>query len=109
MIRRPPRSTLFPYTTLFRSLLGGRGTVWGALLGALIMASLDNGMSLLNTEPYWQPILKGTILVAAVAADMASRRERAWTAWPPSAGDGGVGRVHGSPPPSGHPSLRPSC
>ena len=57
------------------SLLGGRGTVWGALLGALIMASLDNGMSLMNTEPFWQPILKGGILVAAVAADMASRRE----------------------------------
>ena len=56
------------------SLLGGRGTVWGALLGALVMASLDNGMSLLNTEPYWQPILKGAILVAAVAADMATRR-----------------------------------
>lgn len=56
------------------SLLGGRGTVWGALLGALVMASLDNGMSLLNTEAFWQPILKGTILVAAVAADMAGRR-----------------------------------
>jgi D-xylose transport system permease protein len=58
------------------SLLGGRGTVWGALLGALLMASLDNGMSLLNTEPYWQPILKGAILVAAVAADIAGRRGR---------------------------------
>ena len=56
------------------SLLGGRGTVWGALLGALVMASLDNCMSLMNTEPYWQPILKGAILVAAVAADMAGRR-----------------------------------
>ena len=56
------------------SLLGGRGTVWGALLGALVMASLDNGMSLMNTEPYWQPILKGAILVAAVAADIAGRR-----------------------------------
>jgi D-xylose transport system permease protein len=56
------------------SLLGGRGTVWGALLGALVMASLDNGMSLMNTEPYWQPIIKGAILVAAVAADMAGRR-----------------------------------
>jgi ABC-type xylose transport system permease subunit len=32
-------------------------------------------MSLLNTEPFWQPMLKGTILVAAVAADMAGRRE----------------------------------
>jgi len=38
------------------------------------MASLDNGMSLMNTEPYWQPILKGAILVAAVAADVAGRR-----------------------------------
>jgi D-xylose transport system permease protein len=57
------------------SLLGGQGTVWGALLGALVMASLDNGMSLLNTEAFWQPILKGAILVAAVAADMAGRRK----------------------------------
>jgi D-xylose transport system permease protein len=56
------------------SLMGGRGTVWGALLGALVMASLDNGMSLLNTEAFWQPILKGAILVAAVAADMVARR-----------------------------------
>jgi D-xylose transport system permease protein len=56
------------------SLMGGRGTVWGALLGAMVMASLDNGMSLLNTESFWQPILKGAILVAAVAADMAGRR-----------------------------------
>ena len=56
------------------SLMGGRGTVWGALLGAMVMASLDNGMSLLNTEAFWQPILKGGILVAAVAADMAGRR-----------------------------------
>jgi D-xylose transport system permease protein len=58
------------------SLLGGQGTVWGALLGALVMASLDNGMSLLNTEAFWQPILKGGILVAAVAVDMAGRRGR---------------------------------
>jgi D-xylose transport system permease protein len=56
------------------SLLGGQGTVWGALLGALVMASLDNGMSLMNTEAFWQPILKGPILVAAVAADMVARR-----------------------------------
>jgi D-xylose transport system permease protein len=58
------------------SLLGGQGTIWGALLGALVMASLDNGMSLLNTEAFWQPILKGGILVAAVAVDMTGRRGR---------------------------------
>jgi D-xylose transport system permease protein len=59
------------------SLLGGQGTVWGALLGAVVMASLDNGMSLMNTEAFWQPIIKGSILVAAVAVDMAGRRTRA--------------------------------
>ena len=59
------------------SLLGGQGTVWGALLGALVMASLDNGMSLMNTESFWQPVIKGGILVAAVAVDMAGRRGRA--------------------------------
>ena len=49
----------------------------GILAGAFLafMASLDNGMSLLNTEAFWQPILKGAILVAAVAADMAGRRK----------------------------------
>ncbi len=56
------------------SLMGGRGSVWGALLGGAITASLDNGMSLLNTEPYWQPIIKGAILVAAVSADISLRK-----------------------------------
>ena len=56
------------------SLMGGRGSVFGAVLGALIMASLDNGMSLKNVEPYMQNIIKGAILVAAVGLDMAGRR-----------------------------------
>src|SRR3712207_1358837 len=42
MIRRPPRSTLFPYTTLFRSMivLGGLGSVAGAALGAAFVTAL---------------------------------------------------------------------
>jgi D-xylose transport system permease protein len=56
------------------SLMGGRGTVFGALLGALIMASLDNGMSLTQVKPFTQMIVKGAILVAAVGLDMAGRR-----------------------------------
>jgi len=56
------------------SLMVGRGTVWGALLGALVMASIDNGMSLMNTEAFWQPIIKGGILVLAVALDMMGRK-----------------------------------
>ncbi|HXG83091.1 MAG TPA: sugar ABC transporter permease [Pyrinomonadaceae bacterium] len=57
------------------SLVGGRGTIFGALLGALIMASLDNGMSLLNIRDFVQEIIKGSILVAAVGADMLGRRQ----------------------------------
>jgi D-xylose transport system permease protein len=56
------------------SLMGGRGKVSGALLGALVMASLDNGMSLLSVENATQYIIKGAVLVAAVGFDMAGRR-----------------------------------
>ncbi len=56
------------------SLMGGRGTVIGACIGALIMASLDNGMSLLNVRDFMQDIIKGSILVAAVGLDMYGRR-----------------------------------
>ncbi|MEA2162208.1 MAG: D-xylose transport system permease protein [Thermoanaerobaculia bacterium] len=57
------------------SLMGGRGKVAGALLGALIMASLDNGMSLLSVENATQYIIKGAVLVAAVGFDMAGRKK----------------------------------
>ena len=56
------------------SLMGGRGTVFGACLGALIMASLDNGMSLLNVRDFMQEIVKGGILVAAVGLDMIGKK-----------------------------------
>jgi D-xylose transport system permease protein len=56
------------------SLMGGRGTIFGACLGALIMASLDNGMSLLNVRDFMQDIIKGSILVAAVGLDMAGKK-----------------------------------
>lgn len=56
------------------SLMGGRGTIFGAILGAFVMASLSNGMSLANMGPAWQDIIKGVVLVAAVGFDMASRK-----------------------------------
>ena len=57
------------------SLMGGRGTIFGACLGALIMASLDNVLSLLNVRDFMQDIIKGSILVAAVGLDMMGRRQ----------------------------------
>ncbi|MGE3975867.1 MAG: sugar ABC transporter permease [Bdellovibrionales bacterium] len=55
------------------SLIGGKGSVFGAILGALLIESLNNGMSLANMEPYWQFINKGLVLVVAVWVDIASR------------------------------------
>ena len=51
---------------------GGVGTVYGALIGALIMASLDNGMSMLGLDSFWQMIVKGSILLLAVWIDVIS-------------------------------------
>jgi len=56
------------------SLLGGRGTVLGACLGALFMASLDNGMSLKDVPDFVQNIVKGGILVLAVGLDAIARQ-----------------------------------
>ncbi|RDU98449.1 sugar ABC transporter permease [Trinickia dinghuensis] len=58
------------------SMRGGSGTVYGALIGALVMASLDNGMSMLDVDAYWQMIAKGAILVVAVWIDVVSRTNR---------------------------------
>lgn len=56
------------------SLMGGRGSILGAILGAFVMESLNNGMSMANMDASWQDIIKGVVLVAAVCFDMASRR-----------------------------------
>jgi D-xylose transport system permease protein len=58
------------------SMRGGSGTVYGALIGALVMASLDNGMSMLDVDSYWQMIVKGGILVLAVWIDVVSGSNR---------------------------------
>ena len=54
------------------SMRGGSGTVVGAMVGALIMASLNNGMDMLGVDSYWQKIVKGMILLLAVWVDVAS-------------------------------------
>lgn len=48
------------------SLSGGKGSVVGTLLGALIVAVLGNGLDMLNVLTFWQSVLKGAILVAAI-------------------------------------------
>ena len=58
------------------SMTGGVGKVVGALLGALIMESINNGMSMMNIDAFWQYILKGIILVSAVWFDSYTRSRK---------------------------------
>ncbi|MBZ4664912.1 sugar ABC transporter permease [Mahella sp.] len=56
------------------STLGGVGTVPGAIIGALVMASIDNGMSLMNIDYSILTIVKGLVLVLAVWMDVSSKK-----------------------------------
>ena len=51
------------------SMSGGRGSVWGSLLGALLIGVLNNGMNLLGVSPYFQQVVKGLIIICAVWLD----------------------------------------
>ena len=48
------------------SLFGGKGRVWGTLLGVLFLGCISNGMTLLNVEEYWQYVARGAIILGAV-------------------------------------------
>jgi D-xylose transport system permease protein len=56
------------------SLFGGRGSVWGVVLGALIVGSLQNGLALLNVLPDVVEMVAGIVLIVAVLIDALARR-----------------------------------
>ena len=51
------------------SLSGGRGTIIGTVLGCLIIGVLNNGLVLLEVSPFWQQVIKGLVILIAVAVD----------------------------------------
>ncbi len=57
------------------SLMGGEGTVLGAILGAAIVGVMQNGMVLLNISSYLQDVILGIVLVVAVVYDTLRRRQ----------------------------------
>ncbi|MBO6507737.1 MAG: ABC transporter permease [Roseibium sp.] len=57
------------------SLSGGRGTVLGTLIGALIMAVLTNGLRVLSVAQEWQTVVTGAIIILAVYADMVRKKK----------------------------------
>ena len=59
------------------SLMGGKGTIIGAMVGSLIMASITNGMSVMNMDIFWQYVVKGLVLIIAVYIDVVSNKQKA--------------------------------
>ncbi len=57
------------------STSGGIGTVMGAIIGGLVMAAINNGMSLMNIAAQWQYVVKATVLLLAVLYDIYTRRK----------------------------------
>ena len=55
---------------------GGIGTIWGAVVGALVLSVLANGLTLLGVNAYWQQVFVGLIIVGAVVIDMRKNTQK---------------------------------
>src|SRR5262245_36411293 len=58
------------------SLFGGRGSLWGTLIGTLIVSVLRNGLTLTGIDPLWQDLVTGILVISAVALDQVSKRRQ---------------------------------
>jgi ribose transport system permease protein len=57
------------------SLNGGKGSIWGTVIGAVIIGVLNNGLVLLNVSPFWQQVVKGGVILLAVIIDRAGDKK----------------------------------
>lgn len=58
------------------SLFGGKGRIWGTLIGVLFLGCISNGMTLMNVSEYWQYVVRGGIILGAVLLNQILDRVR---------------------------------
>ena len=58
------------------SLSGGKGKIIGALFGSIFLVMFFNGMTMLNVDPFYQDVIKGFVLVVAIAVDILRNRRK---------------------------------
>jgi ribose/xylose/arabinose/galactoside ABC-type transport system permease subunit len=58
------------------SLAGGKGRIWGTLIGVLFLGCISNGMTLMNVSEYWQYVVRGVIILGAVLMNQILERVR---------------------------------
>ena len=56
------------------SMSGGRGTVGGTIIGAFVIGILSDGLVMMGVSSFWQTVIKGLVIIAAVVVDQAQRR-----------------------------------
>jgi ribose transport system permease protein len=59
------------------SLMGGVGTIWGTVVGALIIGVMNNGLTILGLSSFWQYVAKGAVIVLAVILDKWRQKDAA--------------------------------
>lgn len=65
------------------SLAGGRGTIGGTIIGAFVIGVLGDGLVMLGVSSFWQMVIKGLVIIAAVVVDQLQRKMQAAAALKP--------------------------
>ena len=66
----------FEMDAIAACFIGGTGTIPGAMVGALIMGVLNQGLSIMGVDAAWVKTIKGLVVIAAVAYDLLSKKKK---------------------------------
>ena len=80
MASHPATGTTFELNAIAAAVLGGtsmsggRGTIGGTIIGAFVIGILSDGLVMMGVSEFWQMVIKGVVIIAAVVVDQAQRK-----------------------------------